>query len=148
MDILHKEGIDFTFHLIGDGPLSCSLNEHYKSDERFVFLGHLNKNEIELKLLNSDVIILPSLSEPWGLVINEAISLGNAVLCSENVGCCNELVDGNGAIFSPYDSDSFMNAFNNVLDNIDVYKNKSYQISLNYTFETQSDCFSKIIRNL
>ncbi len=47
--------------------------------------------------------ILPSLSEPWGLVVNEAMASGLPVLVSDPCGCSEDLVQTgeNGFIFNP-----------------------------------------------
>ena len=51
--------------------------------------------------------MLPSLSEPWGLVVNEAASAGLPLLVSERAGCAATLVpepEGTtGARFDPLD---------------------------------------------
>ena len=51
--------------------------------------------------------ILPSLSEPWGLVVNEAASTGLPLLVSHRAGCAPTLVPdhepGTGAQFNPLD---------------------------------------------
>jgi 1,2-diacylglycerol 3-alpha-glucosyltransferase len=49
--------------------------------------------------------IHPALTEPWGLVVNEAMACGLPVLVSERVGCAKDLVqDGvNGFTFDPQD---------------------------------------------
>ena len=48
-----------------------------------------------------DVLVLPSWFEPWGVVVNEAVAAGLAVVASEAVGAAAELVrDGvNGRVF-------------------------------------------------
>lgn len=52
----------------------------------------------------SDVLILPSYSEPWGLVVNEAMVCGKAVIVSSKCGCAPDLVENgvNGYTFDPY----------------------------------------------
>ena len=47
--------------------------------------------------------VLPSLSEPWGLVVNEAMASGLPVLVSNRCGCAPDLVrEGeNGFLFDP-----------------------------------------------
>ena len=50
----------------------------------------------------SDVLVLPSRSEPWGLVVNEAMVCGLPVLVSDRCGCAPELVQAgkNGFVFA------------------------------------------------
>ena len=51
----------------------------------------------------SNALVLPSTSEPWGLVVNEAMVCGLPVLVSDRCGCVPDLVhDGqNGFVFDP-----------------------------------------------
>lgn len=147
-EALSKVKFEFKINLVGDGELKNKLEQKYLNDCRFEFLGHLEKNEIEKILTFSDVIILPSFSETWGLVINEAICFGNAVLCSDNVGCRHELVDGNGGIFSPYDEIDFLEVINDIVNNLEQYQKRSFILSQIYTFEYQAENLSKIIRNI
>ena len=53
-------------------------------------------------LAQSDVLVLPSKSEPWGLVVNEAMVCGMPVVVSDTCGCVGDLVrDGaNGFTFN------------------------------------------------
>ena len=61
---------------------------------------------------DSGVFVLPSVYEPWGLVVNEALAAGLPVLISKLVGCAPDLcVDGyNGFQFDPYDVDAISDA--------------------------------------
>ena len=47
------------------------------------------------------MLVLPSAFEPWGLVINEVMNAGRAVVVSDQVGCGPDLVrpGENGAVF-------------------------------------------------
>lgn len=51
--------------------------------------------------------ILPSTTEQWGLVVNEAMASGLPVLVSERCGCASDLVENgrNGFTIDPYDVD-------------------------------------------
>jgi glycosyltransferase involved in cell wall biosynthesis len=57
-------------------------------------------------------LILPSISDQWGLVVNEAMAAGLPVLVSEQCGCAQDLVhDGeNGCLFDPYQIGSMVRA--------------------------------------
>jgi glycosyltransferase involved in cell wall biosynthesis len=56
------------------------------------FLGTKVPDEIGRLLLESDAMVLPSHREPWGLVVNEALSYGCPVVVSDICGCVPELV--------------------------------------------------------
>jgi len=53
----------------------------------------------------ADVLVLPSFSEPWGLVVNEAMVCGLPVIVSNRAGASFDLVKNgkNGFTFNPYD---------------------------------------------
>lgn len=61
----------------------------------------------------SNVLVLPSRSEPWGLVVNEAMACGLPVIVSNRCGCVPDLVrDGqNGFVFDPDRPDQLTNQF-------------------------------------
>jgi len=63
-----------------------------------------------------DVLIHPSTSEQWGLVINEAMSAGLAILCSTQTGASKLLVDtDNGIIFDAYSIHSIATAISKIM---------------------------------
>jgi glycosyltransferase involved in cell wall biosynthesis len=53
-------------------------------------------------------LILPSISDQWGLVVNEAMAAGLPVLVSDHCGCAHDLVRDkeNGCIFDPHQAGS------------------------------------------
>jgi glycosyltransferase involved in cell wall biosynthesis len=56
------------------------------------FLGSQTPNQIGQLLEISTAMVLPSHREPWGLVVNEALSYGCPVVVSDMCGCTPELV--------------------------------------------------------
>lgn len=81
--------------LVGSGVLDEELRrraEHLGIASSVAFLGTKTPQDIGQLLMNSAAMILPSLREPWGLVVNEALSFGCPVVVSDICGCVPELV--------------------------------------------------------
>jgi glycosyltransferase involved in cell wall biosynthesis len=66
-----------------------------------MFQGFRNQTEIAAFYDLCDVFVMPSALEPWGLVVNEAMNAGRAIIVSDQVGCGPDLLrDGeNGFAF-------------------------------------------------
>lgn len=108
--------------LVGDGPervplenfvIKNELNQHVQ------FTGGVAWQTVPDYLAQADVLILPSLSEPWGLVVNEALVCGLPVIVSHKCGCAADLVRAgeNGFLFDPADQRALMDAMHYYADN-------------------------------
>jgi glycosyltransferase involved in cell wall biosynthesis len=88
---------------IGDGDQRQSLERRAQALpwNSIKFLGFKNQTELPGYYDLCDVLVLPSSFEPWGLVINEVMNAGRAVVVSDQVGCGPDLVrpGANGAVF-------------------------------------------------
>jgi glycosyltransferase involved in cell wall biosynthesis len=60
------------------------------------FLGFQNQTQLPALYAASDIFVLPADSEPWGLVVNEVMAAGVAVIVSSEVGAAPDLVEGKG----------------------------------------------------
>jgi glycosyltransferase involved in cell wall biosynthesis len=59
-----------------------------------IFLGFRNQTEIARAYRLADCLVLPSDSgETWGLVVNEALSVGLPCIVSDQVGCGPDLIE-------------------------------------------------------
>ncbi|MFP5378404.1 MAG: glycosyltransferase family 4 protein [Vicinamibacteria bacterium] len=58
------------------------------------FAGFLNQSRMPEAFAAADVLALPSTSETWGLVVNEALASGVPCVVSDRVGCAPDLIDG------------------------------------------------------
>ena len=88
---------------VGDGDQRAAL-EKYVEDKKIPdvhFVGFKNQTELSPYYLASDVFVLPSDWEPWGLVINEAMVHGLPVVASSMIGAAPDLVQPgeNGFIY-------------------------------------------------
>lgn len=97
--------------LVGDGPERQRLTElaHAKGLTEVRFAGHLPHQEVAACYAASDVFVLPTLEDVWGLVVNEAMAAGLPVLCSRYAGSAEDLVreGANGHVFDPLDPMTF-----------------------------------------
>jgi glycosyltransferase involved in cell wall biosynthesis len=99
-----------TLCYVGDGPLRAMLEERARAlglGARVCFAGFRNQSELPAFYDAADVFVLPSRREPWGLVVNEAMNAGRAIVISDQVGSGPDLVKPgeNGAIVPVDDVD-------------------------------------------
>jgi glycosyltransferase involved in cell wall biosynthesis len=84
-------------HLVfaGDGPLRSELESRAKSlglEGRIHFLGFTNQSGLPAVYRGSDLLVLPSEYEPFGLVVNEAMLCGCPAIVSDRVGAGGDLI--------------------------------------------------------
>jgi len=94
----HKE---LSLTIVGSGPQNQYLQKIVTGNIQFY--SHIDNTQLFRVYLSHDVFILPSLREPWGLVVDEALYYGLPVIVSSHAGCHSELVvDGkHGIVFDP-----------------------------------------------
>lgn len=91
---LQTQGLEVGLLVVGDGPRRREY-ERLVSERRLrnvVFFGFVRQTELPFYYGQADVLMVPSVSEPWGLVVNEAMACGVPVLCSPVVGAGYDLV--------------------------------------------------------
>ena len=79
----------------GDGPLRTALEAEAQAlgiVDRSRFLGFVNQSGLPRVYRSSDLFVLPSEYEPFGVVVNEAMLSGCAVIVSDQVGARFDLV--------------------------------------------------------
>ncbi|HZE86370.1 MAG TPA: glycosyltransferase family 4 protein [Puia sp.] len=86
------KGLPVSFILVGNGSLKPSLQKLAKGNKRIIFLDFQNQTLMPAVYRLGDVYIMPSLSETWGMGINEALACGRPVMASEEVGCAADLI--------------------------------------------------------
>jgi glycosyltransferase involved in cell wall biosynthesis len=92
--MVYKTNSKARLDLVGSGPLLKQLEARVAGlnmSHAISFLGSKNLDEIAPLFMRSTALVLPSHSEPWGLVINEALSYGCPVVVSSACGCVPDL---------------------------------------------------------
>jgi glycosyltransferase involved in cell wall biosynthesis len=93
--VLYKRFPRARLDLVGAGPLADELKRRVTKlnmAHAICFLGSKGLEEIAVLFQASTALVLPSHSEPWGLVVNEALSYGCPVVVSSACGCVPDLV--------------------------------------------------------
>lgn len=94
-NVVKQTGSDWKLLLVGDGPERDSLEKLATESglaDQVTFAGGFPWYRVPGWLAQSDVLVLPSKSEPWGLVVNEAMVCGMPVIVSQTCGCAADLV--------------------------------------------------------
>ena len=92
---LRTQRSDVALVIAGSGSLKRFVKDAAASLRSVHFVGHLSGDRIWEAYCASDVFVLPSRREPWGLVVNEAMAAGLPVIVTDVAGCTDDLVRDN-----------------------------------------------------
>jgi glycosyltransferase involved in cell wall biosynthesis len=115
--------------IAGDGPERSQLNNLVipPLQGRVHFLGFIDRPESLAAIYGaSDVLVLPSDYEPWGVVVTEAATR-LALICSSQVGAAPDLIEDqrNGLIFEAGNETSLLMALREVTDPLNIDRMKA-----------------------
>jgi len=93
VDVLLRaaDGLDATVAIVGRGPEEERLRDAAPANARFV--GWVTRDELPRWYAAADVFVLPSLSDQWGMVLNEAAAAGLPLLASDAPGAAHDLIE-------------------------------------------------------
>jgi glycosyltransferase involved in cell wall biosynthesis len=117
--------------ITGDGVLGPELRRRIPEElqSRLIWTGFLEQDQLSVAYHAADVLVLPSDREPWGLVVQEAMAAGLAVIASDVVGAAHELItdETEGRLFSAGSVQALRDAMLEVSApaRIDEFKQKS-----------------------
>lgn len=85
----------FQCAVVGNGPEGPRLKRqaHDLNLSNVQFVGARGPDEVASWMKTADVLVLPSLSEPWGSVVAEAMAVGTPVIVSETAGSASLVED-------------------------------------------------------
>lgn len=111
---------DYYLVIVGDGPLSKKLQKKVEEDNirDVIFTG--SRDDVENIIPSCDVLILPSFSESFGLVLIEALACGKPVIGSD-VGGITEIINENvGLLVNPKKVSSIAKAVDKIINDDDL----------------------------
>ena len=103
----------------GDGVSTAELAQRAKriSPGTVCFTGFAQREDLAALYALAEALVLPTHSDPWGLVVNEAMACGLPIIVSNVAGCSADLVeDGwNGYVVPPRDVEKLSLAINSLM---------------------------------
>jgi glycosyltransferase involved in cell wall biosynthesis len=121
-----RERKDVVFVIGGGGSL-----KHYHEQlaiklgikEKVIFTGRIKRNEVQYYYAMSDIVVVPSLQEAFGLVVSEALASGKPVIGTKVGGIPDQIIDGyNGFLVKPKDPKEIADKILWLLDHPDAAK--------------------------
>ena len=120
---------EYSLNIIGEGPDKIKLES--MSEPNINFVGSVENKELSQYFLQNNFLILPSLSETWGLVVEESFYNGMPVIVSKNCGSVDLVINEfNGYVFNPNNTFDLENIIKGINDNI--YQKLKVNIAANY----------------
>lgn len=99
--------------------------------DKCIFLGFCQYKLHSYLLINSNIVIIPSIEDNWGIVVDEALQLGKVVISTDKTGSAIDRISHgvNGLIFSAGDHAALAKNLENVINNaelrVELQKNAS-----------------------
>lgn len=85
----------FDLNIVGDGAEREKLEKMMakRNAKNISFLGTRSNTEVPHIMAANDILVLPSIYDGWGAVVNEALMMGMYVICSDKCGAKDLLRD-------------------------------------------------------
>ena len=117
------------------GPLNDTNDLLKKYAGLYTHIPFMHHEELNSYLNKSDIFILPSYLESWGMVVIEAMSTGLPVIVTENTGAKDAVIQGCGKIIAAGDINALKNCINFFYENrteLETMGKKARQQALNF----------------
>jgi glycosyltransferase involved in cell wall biosynthesis len=105
----------------GDGSARAKLIEFAQNVHpgTISFPGFVQREELAILYSLAEALVLPTHSDPWGLVVNEAMACGLPVVVTSVAGCAADLVENgwNGYVVPPANPEKLREAIDYILRN-------------------------------
>ncbi|OGT40117.1 MAG: hypothetical protein A3F12_03730 [Gammaproteobacteria bacterium RIFCSPHIGHO2_12_FULL_38_14] len=154
---LKKVGISsWHYTIIGDGPDAQKLKKlahDLDLNEHVQFIGQCDHDKVYEYLNESDIFMLPSYREAFGIAYIEAMSLGLLTIAVEGQGPSSFIEHGfTGLLVKPRDSEALFTCLNIIFDNKEnvmeiAERGRQYVLS-NYTWRHHAQSLEKIFMEM
>ena len=100
----------------GTGEEERNLKLLAGNNPNIYFVGYVDGFEKFRLYSIADIFVLPTLYDPWGLVVNEAMYFGLPIIVTDAAGC-SEMIKDNGLVVPPADREGLREAIKVLVEN-------------------------------
>jgi glycosyltransferase involved in cell wall biosynthesis len=147
--LLTKEGFGLKLNVLGDGPLLAMFK---KRDYGFPvsFHGHISDRAHLLQLMRqSDLMVVPSFAESFGLVYPEAMSQGLPVIYTRSQGFDGHFPDGHvGYAVDPDSAEDIAEKIKMIFADYDKLSGNAFEASLYFSWDKVAEKLIKLYSKL
>ncbi|MEW5807009.1 MAG: glycosyltransferase family 4 protein [Acidobacteriota bacterium] len=150
---LQEQNKEIGLVLLGDGPEKNKYEAYCKAKkiDNVFFEGFVQKEQLPEYYTAADIFVLPSLSEPWGLVVNEAMAFGIPIISTDAAGVTYDLVqDGvNGFVIPAGNSEALYDALKKLTEDAKLRERMGSESLLmieNHTPEKWAQSFIRAVQ--
>ena len=155
-NILKQKGYqNYTLLVIGDGEQRSEWETYCQENDleaQVIWIGRVNYDYVGDYLRLADVFVLPTLEDTWAVVVSEAMLASKAVLCSQQAGASELVINGeNGYVFDPLQPEKLAQLMSQFIDNPHLSQKmgiQSQQLMQSYTPEIASQSLAQIVEVL
>lgn len=111
------KGLDAQLLVVGDGQSRAGLEAKARDlGVKATFTGFIDHKEVPAHYAAADIVCYPSLYEPLGNVVLEAMAAGKPIVCTDAGGMGEVYEPGTGALVQPGDVDGLHRALEQLVD--------------------------------
>ncbi len=156
MHMVTKEHRDVKLRIVGNGPdkpYLMKLTEALKINDKVIFEGLVPHNEMPRYYQRCDIFCFPTLGEPFGKAIIEAMACAKPVIAS-NIGGPAEIIQNkkNGLLVPPAQPKVLATKINEILDDENTMKkmgaNARKTVIEKYSWDKISTMYHELYQNL
>jgi glycosyltransferase involved in cell wall biosynthesis len=137
---MDRDGVSLL--LIGGGPEREAYEEKIRDQgiRNVIIKDFMHKQELLRYWKLADIFVMPTRYDIWGLVLNEALSLGLPIISTTMAGAAHDLIEeaGNGFLVPPDNAEALADRCARLVDDYSLrraYGERSLQIANRYRME-------------
>ncbi len=128
-------GMSISLLVVGDGPMKEDIVTycHVNGLQNISFEGYVQSEGLPKYYAMADALVVPSIREVWGLVVNEALASGLYVLCSNKAAAGYDLIKQgwSGRLFNPLEEQNIISVVGELEANLEDIRARRQSISQN-----------------